>query len=83
MSEFNHYDGCNFTDPDNCSACALTNTDQKEPNYSGWPLIYIETRRKIPRKWLGALLKELCRTDNDAYVNNLKSKILTYGIMSE
>lgn len=34
-SEFSHYAGCNGRDPDNCSACALTDTRQDAPNYSG------------------------------------------------
>ena len=40
--EFQHYDGCKHNDPDNCSACALTDLRQDSPNYAAWPLAYME-----------------------------------------
>ena len=55
-SEFQHYDGCNLNDPDNCSACALTDERQDAPNYAGWPMVYIENHRVSPAKWREAFL---------------------------
>lgn len=79
-AEFQHYDGCGHRDPDNCSACALTDTRQARPNYSAWPLAYMENRRAIPAKWRGAFREELARTDNLAYVANLRRTIDKYGV---
>ena len=78
--EFEHYPGCGFNDPDNCSACALTDTRQESPNYSAWPLVYMANSRVIPAKWRKAFQRELTRTDNDLYVNNLKRHIKVYGV---
>lgn len=79
-NEFQHYQGCRFRDPDNCSGCALTDLRQDAPNYAGWPLVYMENRRVIPAKWRAAFAKELARTDNPAYVKNLKRHIAEYGV---
>jgi hypothetical protein len=79
MSEFNHYQGCPGMDPDNCSACALLHADHRGPNYSGWPLAFIQCGRRIPARYHDALLAELGRTDNPAYVENLKSKLAGAG----
>jgi hypothetical protein len=78
--EFEHYDGCKRNDPDNCSACALTDTRQAAPNYAAWPLAYMENRRTIPAKWRAAFKAELARTDNPAYVANIRAKIEQYGV---
>ena len=78
-SEFRHYDGCNGRDPDNCSACALTDTRQDAPNYAGWPLAYMENRRTIPAKWRKAFDDELASSDNHAYADNLRRHIATHG----
>lgn len=79
MSEFNHYNGCRGKDKDNCSACALLNADHNGPNYAGWPLSFLQSGRKIPDRYLAALSKELKCTDNDAYVENLKQKLVEAG----
>ena len=79
-SEFQHYDGCGFRDPDNCSACALTDTRQARPNYAAWPLAYMANRRAIPAKWRKAFRAELARTDNLPYVANIKRHIDTFGV---
>lgn len=79
MSEFTHYQGCRFKDPDNCSACALLNAGEEGPNYAGWPLAFIQAGRAIPCKYRKALAKELSRTDNMRYVENLKSKLDSIG----
>ena len=78
--EFNHYPGCNGQDPDNCSGCALTDTRQDAPNYSAWPLAYMENGRAIPAKWRGAFNAELARTDNPAYVANVKATMERCGV---
>ena len=78
-NEFKHYDGCNHNDPDNCGACALTDTRQAAPNYAAWPLAYIENHRSIPAKWRGAFKAELARTDNPAYVANIRAKMKQHG----
>lgn len=79
MSEFTHYTGCNRKDPENCSACALTTGGENGPNYAGWPLAYLINNRIIPKVWLGALKKELTRTDNLAYVQNLREQLEKKG----
>ncbi len=72
MSEFTHYQGCRGKDPDNCSACALLNAGEEGPNYAGWPISFIQSGRSIPTRYKEALKRELERTDNPAYVENLK-----------
>ncbi len=79
-SEFTHYAGCKHNDPDNCSACALTDTRQDQPNYAGWPLAYMENGRTIPAKWRKAFQAELNRTDNMPYVNNLRRTMARCGV---
>lgn len=77
-SEFRHYDGCKG-DVDNCGACALTDTRQAVPNYSAWPLVYIENARAIPAKWRDAFKREFNST-NRAYVDNLQRTMARYGV---
>jgi hypothetical protein len=79
MSEFTHYTGCGRKDPLNCSACALTTGGEEGPNYAGWPLVYLIHGRTIPKVWDGALKRELERTDNPAYVQNLKQQLEKKG----
>ena len=69
-SEFSHYDGCGHKDPDNCSGCALTNLRQTEPNYSAWPLVYMENHVAIPTKWKGPFLRQF-QSKNRPYALNL------------
>jgi hypothetical protein len=76
-TEFMHYHGCRGRDPDNCSGCALTHGGNEGPNYSAWPLAYIENRRSIPIKWRNALVAEL-RSDNRLYADNIRAKIAQY-----
>ena len=78
--EFEHYHGCRFKDPDNCSGCALTTGGEDGPNYAAWPLAYIENHRAIPAKWRNALQRELERTDNTAYVANINEQIRVHGL---
>jgi hypothetical protein len=78
-SEFNHYDGCGLRDPDNCSACALTTGGPEGPNYSAWPLAYMQNRRTIPAKWLDAFVAELA-SDNKIYAANVRRHIEIYGV---
>lgn len=80
-SEFNHYPGCKLNDPGNCSACALTDTRQDQPNYAAWPLAYMENGRTVPAKWRRAFHDELNRTDNMPYVNNLRRTLTRCGVM--
>lgn len=75
MNEFTHYSGCKNSDPDNCSACALLNAGSEGPNYAGWPLSFLSSGRSIPFKYRNALAAELKRTDNEAYLTNLKQKL--------
>ena len=77
--EFQHYPGCRHRDPDNCSACALTDTRQDAPNYSSWPNTYIENKRAIPAKWRDAFKAEL-KSENTAYVENIISNIEKHGV---
>ena len=79
-NEFSHYDGCRHRDPDNCGACALTDTRQDVPNYAAWPLAYMETGRAIPVKWFQAFVDEMNRTDNPAYAENLRRTLKAYGV---
>ena len=69
-NEFRHYDGCRHRDPDNCGACALTDTRQAVPNYAAWPLAYMENGRIIPAKWKAAFFAET-RGSNRAYAENV------------
>lgn len=78
--EFEHYPGCKRSDPDNCSACALTDTRQDVPNYSAWPLAYMENRRTVPAKWRNAFKAEMERTDNPAYAANVKATLARLGV---
>ncbi len=78
MSEFTHYQGCKG-DPENCSACALTKADKNGPNYAAWPLAYMQNGIRIPQRYHDALLAELGRTDNPAYVENLKTQLKAHG----
>ncbi len=77
--EFEHYPGCKHRDPDNCSGCALTDTRQASPNYSAWPLAYMENSRAIPAKWREAFKREMRRADNPAYSANVIRHINKYG----
>ncbi len=79
-NEFNHYPGCNHRDPDNCSGCVLTDTRQDEPNYTAWPLAYMENRRAIPAKWREAFKREMSREDNIPYSNNVRATMLRLGV---
>lgn len=86
-NEFKHYQGCNHSDPDNCSACALTQPKLIEYgngvsrmgiNYAAWPLSYIQNSRRIPERFLPYLLEEL-QSDNAAYVKNLRNHLHEAG----
>lgn len=79
-SEFNHYPGCKHNDPANCSGCALTDTRQDAPNYSAWPLAYMQNSRVVPAKWRDAFKAEMARTDNPRYVANIHTTISRYGV---
>lgn len=85
--EFEHYTGCNFNDPDNCGACALTKPVEIEfgpndyrmgINYSAWPLSYLQNGKKIPFMFMGYLVDEL-KSDNSSYVANLKKHLEAAG----
>ncbi len=78
--EFEHYPGCKHRDPDNCSGCALTDERQAEPNYSAWPLAYMENRRVIPAKWRDAFIREMNRADNHLYAENVRKTMEKYGV---
>lgn len=76
-SEFKHYASGHSkhrADMLNCSACALMFAEHA-PNYAAWPLAFLESGRAIPERYLPALKEELNRTDNMAYVDNLKQKL--------
>lgn len=77
--EFDHYSGCHFRDPDNCSGCALTDQRQERPNYSAWPLAYMENHRVIPAKWRQAFKDELA-SSNTAYADNVKRTMDRLGV---
>ncbi len=79
-NEFRHYDGCGHNDPDNCSACALTDTRQDAPNYAAWPLAYMENGRAVPAKWREAFKAEMARTDNDLYAANIVKTMQRFGV---
>ena len=78
-SEFQHYGGCRHRDPDNCSGCALVIGGKDGPNYSAWPLVYIENHRAIPAKWREAFAREL-KSTNLAYSNNIIATIEKHGL---
>jgi hypothetical protein len=78
-SEFQHYPGCRHKDPANCSGCALTTGGPNGPNYSGWPLVYMENGRTIPAKWREAFERELNRADNMAYARNVRDTLARLG----
>lgn len=77
--EFEHYPGCRHRDPDNCSACALTDERQERPNYAAWPLAYMQNRRAIPAKWRDAFKAELA-SPNTAYADNVRRTMETLGV---
>lgn len=77
--EFEHHQGCNRHDTDNCGACALTDLSQDTPNYAGWPLAYMENRRTVPAKWRTAFESEF-NSDNALYVANLKRTREKFGV---
>jgi hypothetical protein len=79
MNEFIHYGHRSRKDMENCSACVLLFSGSEGPNYAGWPLSFIQNGRRIPEKYMKALAQELTRTDNMAYVNNLKEKLVGAG----
>jgi hypothetical protein len=79
MSEFRHYDHGPQLDMENCSACVLLHADHRGPNYAGWPLAFMQSGRRIPTRYHDALLSECDRTDNPAYVENLKTKLKEAG----
>lgn len=78
-SEFQHYTGCGFKDPDNCSGCALTSGGISGPNYAAWPLVYVEHHRIIPAKWRAAFNAQL-HSPNQAYADYLARTIERHGI---
>ena len=69
--EFEHYHGCRLRDPDNCGGCALTTGGEDGPNYSAWPIAYMENHRLIPAKWRKAFNRELA-SDNKLYADNVR-----------
>jgi hypothetical protein len=77
--EFEHYPGCRHRDPDNCSGCALTDERQERPNYSAWPLAYMENGRTIPAKWRQAFKDEM-QSENVAYAANVKRTMIKCGV---
>jgi hypothetical protein len=86
-TEFTHSYNHKKPDPENCSACALTipvmidygpNDTRLGINYSAWPLSYLQNGRSIPDKFLGYLKEEL-KSDNLAYVENLKKHLIAAG----
>lgn len=84
MSEFSHYGNHRpGTDMENCSACVLECSGEEGPNYAGWPLSFIKNGRSIPFKYRKALANELKRTDNPAYVKNLKTQLTAIGFKWE
>lgn len=78
-NEFQHYPGCKGRDPNNCSACALTDERQETPNYAGWPLAYMENGRTIPAKWREAFKAELA-SDNKPYADNVQRTMERCGV---
>jgi hypothetical protein len=83
MSEFTHYGHHpSRKDLENCSACALLYADESGPNYAGWPLAFLANGRQIPSKYISALKNEL-KSQNLAYVQNLKNKLIANNINPE
>lgn len=82
-SEFDHYPNCGHRDPDNCSGCALTDLRQAVPNYSAWPLAYMENRRTVPIKWRKAFAREFTQTRNIPYAENCARHLEKYGVHLE
>ena len=84
MNEFTHYSNhqSSARHADNCGACALENpvmVDGKMGiNYSGWPLSYMQNGRRIPQKFMKYLVDEF-KTDNLAYLENLKKHLKDHG----
>lgn len=82
-NEFKHYDGCNRDDLDNCDACRLTDTRQVRPNYSAWPLAYIDNARMVPAKWRAEFRREMRQVRNIAYGDNIKRHVADKGVLFE
>lgn len=78
-NEFQHYPGCKHNDVDNCQACALTDQRQSVPNYTAWPLAYMENNRAIPSKWRDAFKREM-DSGNLAYAENVKKTMQRLGV---
>lgn len=79
-NEFIHYYGCNRNDVANCQACALTDLRQDKPNYSAWPLAYMENHRAVPAKWREAFKAEMVREDNPHYAANVRHTVERLGV---
>lgn len=86
--EFQHYQGCNHNDPDNCSACALTTptmidhgngVERMGINYAAWPLSYLDNFGRIPKEFMPYLKEELEINYNNAYLINLVENLLKHG----
>ncbi len=88
MNEFTHYSNhkSSAAHADNCGA-ALENpviieygngVTKLGINYSGWPLSYMQNGRSIPKSFYGYLVDEL-KSDNLAYVENLKKHLIQHG----
>jgi len=73
-----HYDGCHYSDPDNCGACALT-IGNTSPNYAGWARVYVEGERPIPESWRMDFYDELC-SENEAYRKKLEESVKWFGV---
>lgn len=74
--EFQHYaDHSKEHDMENCGACCLLHSGSEGPNYAAWPLSFLVNNKPIPEKYFNALKNEL-KSDNIAYVNNLKNHLI-------
>ena len=62
-------------DPDNCAACAL---QAKDPNYAGWPLIYIAISRPMNKQAFGADLAYAAK-ENLPYFDNVRKHLEVFG----
>ena len=62
-------------DPDNCAACAL---QAKDPNYAGWPLLFMAVGKTLPAKPFTRELKRSAK-DNLAYHQNLLDHLFNFG----
>ena len=84
MSAFRHYSNhqSDAKNADNCGACALEHPmmiDGKMGiNYAGRPLAYMQNGRRIPQKFMKYLVDEF-KTDNLAYLENLKKHLKDHG----